>query len=90
MTYFPVKTGEFQSPTLFLSERNQWIPVLRLLFVFFAEDLQRESFRGQYLKRAETATIAPMNPIPSQKIPEIKKDRVIRVPPKTEWEYWGG
>jgi len=41
-------------------------------------------FHGQYLKRAETTMIAPINPTPNQKTPEMKKERTIRMPPKME------
>jgi hypothetical protein len=41
-------------------------------------------FHGQYLKRAETTMIAPINPTPNQRIPETKKERTIRMAPKME------
>ena len=39
-------------------------------------------FHGQYLKRAETTMMAPINPTPNQNIPEMKKERTIRMLPK--------
>jgi hypothetical protein len=44
----------------------------------------KSPFHGQYLKRAETTMIAPINPTPNQKIPERKKERTIRMLPKME------
>jgi hypothetical protein len=42
----------------------------------------KSPFHGQYLKIAETTMITPINPTPNQKIPEMKKERTIRMLPK--------
>ncbi len=44
----------------------------------------KNPFHGQYLKRAERTMTTPINPTPSQKIPEMKKERTIRILPKME------
>jgi hypothetical protein len=48
----------------------------------------KSPFHGQYLKRAETTTITPINPTPNQKIPEMKKERTIRMLPRMGLQ-WG-
>jgi hypothetical protein len=52
---------------------------LRLLKTF-----SKSPFHGQYFKKAETKMIAPINPTPNQKIPEMRKERTIRMLPKTK------
>jgi hypothetical protein len=44
----------------------------------------KSPFHGQYLKSAETTRIAPSSPTINQKIPEMKKERTIKMLPKME------
>jgi hypothetical protein len=43
-----------------------------------------KAFQGQYLKRAETTMIAPINPTINQKIPDMKKAKTIKMLPRME------
>jgi hypothetical protein len=60
----------------------------RRISLFFSSSLLKtfsmNAFQGQYLKRAEITRIAPIKPTISQKIPETKKERTIRMLPKME------
>jgi len=91
MICFPAWAGESHSPTP--AYRQAGSSCLREAdeFPFYAfssrsllKTFSKSRFDGQYLKRAETTVIAPINPTPSQKIPETKKDRTIRMLPKMD------
>jgi hypothetical protein len=59
-------------------------PTVHFSLPALLKTFSRSPFHGQYLKRAERTRIAPINPIPNQKIPEMKKERTIRILPKMD------